>query len=59
MREVVASTRAFQKILKEMMLDNNLDLWEGKKNVGNSKCVGKYKRLHNFSLIFFENHKFV
>lgn len=24
-----------KKILKEMMLDNNLDLWEGKKNVGN------------------------
>lgn len=41
---------SFKKI-KEMMLDNNLDLWKGKKNTGNSKCISKYKRLHNFSLL--------
>ena len=53
MIEVVVSRSVFQKILKERILDNNLYLWEGKKNMGNSKCVGKYKILCNFSLLLF------
>lgn len=60
MIEDVVSRYVFQKILKERMLDNNLYLWEGKKNMGNSKCVGKYKILHiSLSLIFFEKYKLV
>lgn len=55
----VVSRSVFQKTLKERILDNNLYLWEGKKNMGNSKCVGKYKILRNFSLIFFEKYKLV
>ena len=47
------SRSVFQKILKERMLENNLNLWERRKNMGNSKCVDKYKILHNFSFLLF------